>query len=34
LSLPEDDEKRREKLLEWFEALDAYPQKVFEMSKR
>lgn len=29
LILPEDAEKRRKKLLEWFEALEAYPKQVF-----
>lgn len=27
LTLPDDDEKRREKLIEWFAALDAYPKE-------
>lgn len=32
LVLPEDDEERRRKLLEWFKALDAYPEKLYEKS--
>ncbi|KPV64655.1 MAG: hypothetical protein AOA65_0870 [Candidatus Bathyarchaeota archaeon BA1] len=31
LTLPEDGGERRKKLLEWFEALDAYPEKLFEI---
>jgi uncharacterized protein (TIGR01319 family) len=29
LTLPEDDEARRKKLLEWFKALDAYPEQLY-----
>jgi len=34
LVLPNDDKERRKKLLEWFEALDVYPEGVFEISRR
>jgi len=33
LMLPQDKEKRRKKLLEWFKALDAYPEKVFKLGE-
>jgi uncharacterized protein (TIGR01319 family) len=31
LVLPAESEERRKKLLEWFKALDIYPEKIFEM---
>ncbi len=33
LVLPEDENERRKALLEWFKALDAYPEKVFEICR-
>jgi uncharacterized protein (TIGR01319 family) len=30
LKLPDDEEKRQEKLLTWFKALDLYPEEVYE----
>jgi uncharacterized protein (TIGR01319 family) len=33
LQIPEDQPSRREKLLEWFQALDAYPEAVYERIK-
>ena len=31
LVLPDDDDMRKQKLIEWFKALDAYPQRLYEM---
>ena len=31
LVLPDDKNKRKQKLIEWFKALDAYPERLYEM---
>lgn len=34
LVLPDDDNERKQKLIEWFKALDAYPERLYEMRGR
>jgi len=34
LILPTDDEERKQKLVEWFRALEAYPEKLYELCER
>nr|NIQ06715.1 methylaspartate mutase [Candidatus Korarchaeota archaeon] len=31
LILPDDNNERKQKLIAWFKALDAYPEKLYEM---
>ncbi len=31
LTLPDDNNARKQKLIEWFKALDAYPKRLYEM---
>lgn len=34
LVLPDDDNERKQKLIEWFKALDAYPERLYELCGR